>query len=47
MWTQALLVLEEVNRLEPGRDDIAVLVPRYQQSLLDAAEKPEEEEDAG
>jgi len=46
LWTEALVVLKEIETIEPGREDVAVLYVRYQQRLVEAVEDPEDE-DAG
>jgi hypothetical protein len=46
LWTEALVVLKEIETIEPGREDVAVLYVRYQQRLVEAVEEPEDE-DAG
>jgi len=48
LWTAALRILKEVEGLEPGRDDVAVLWAQYQDRLAKALEDPKpDEEDAG
>jgi len=45
LWTAALVVLKQVEEMEPMREDVLVLHTQYQARLVEALKEPDEDEE--